>query len=146
MSSKDLSRLCRAMPLVKMWICKSNNYILDAHHLYKRPFPFLNHWLTHECYLQEFITSSLSALRIYFSDCCKYCWIVVNKYNFLSTNSSNQISFSSLKQKIIWYAVRWCYKERYKLFIKYCVFSEILRYIPDSDLSRFLFGFSECTQ
>ena len=30
------------------------------------------------------------------------------------------------------------------MFIKYCAFSKILKYIPDSDLSRFPFGVSEC--
>ena len=29
---------------------------------------------------------------------------------------------------------------KYRVFIKYCVFSKILKYIPDSDLSRFFLG------
>ena len=33
-----------------------------------------------------------------------------------------------------------------RVFIKYCVFSKMLRYTPDSGLSRFLRGVSECTQ
>ena len=32
------------------------------------------------------------------------------------------------------------------MFIKYCVFSKILKYIPDSGLSRFPLVFSVCTQ
>ena len=32
----------------------------------------------------------------------------------------------------------------YRVFIKYCVFSKILKYIPDSGLSRFLLGVSVC--
>ena len=32
------------------------------------------------------------------------------------------------------------------VFIKYCVFSKILKYIPDSGLSRFPLGVSVCTQ
>ena len=32
------------------------------------------------------------------------------------------------------------------MYIKYCVFSKILRYIPDSGLSLFPLGVSECTQ
>ena len=35
---------------------------------------------------------------------------------------------------------------RYRVFIKYCVFSKILRYIPDSGLYRFPLGVSEWTQ
>ena len=35
---------------------------------------------------------------------------------------------------------------KYRVFIKYCVFSKILRYILDSALSRFPLGVSECTQ
>ena len=34
---------------------------------------------------------------------------------------------------------------RYRVFIKYCVFSKILRYIPYSGLSRFPPGVSVCT-
>ena len=34
----------------------------------------------------------------------------------------------------------------YRVFIKYCVFWRILKYIPDSDLSRFPLGISVCTQ
>ena len=34
----------------------------------------------------------------------------------------------------------------YRVFIKYCVFSNILKYIPDSDLSRFPLSASVCTQ
>ena len=34
----------------------------------------------------------------------------------------------------------------YRVFIKYCVFSKISKYIPDSGLSRFPLGVSECTQ
>ena len=32
----------------------------------------------------------------------------------------------------------------YRVFIKYCVFSKILKYIPDSGLSRFSLGISVC--
>ena len=32
----------------------------------------------------------------------------------------------------------------YRVFIKYCVFSKILKYIPDSGLSRFPLGVSVC--
>ena len=32
------------------------------------------------------------------------------------------------------------------MFIEYCVISKILKYIPDSGLSRFPLGFSVCTQ
>ena len=32
------------------------------------------------------------------------------------------------------------------MFIKYCAFSKILKYIPDSGLSRFPLGVSVCTQ
>ena len=35
---------------------------------------------------------------------------------------------------------------KYRVLIKYCVFSKILKYIPDSGLSRFPLGVSECTQ
>ena len=34
----------------------------------------------------------------------------------------------------------------YRVFFKFGVFSNILRYIPDSGLSRFPLGVSECTQ
>ena len=34
----------------------------------------------------------------------------------------------------------------YRVYIKYCVFSKILEYIPDSALSRFPLGVSVCTQ
>ena len=34
----------------------------------------------------------------------------------------------------------------YRVFIKYCVFPSFFLYIPDSGLSRFPFGVSECTQ
>ena len=34
----------------------------------------------------------------------------------------------------------------YRVFIKYCVFSKILKYIPDSGLSQFPLGVSVCTQ
>ena len=34
----------------------------------------------------------------------------------------------------------------YRVFIKYCVFSKILKYIPDSGLSRIPLGVSVCTQ
>ena len=34
----------------------------------------------------------------------------------------------------------------YRVFIKYCVFAKILKYIPDSGLSRFPLCVSECTQ
>ena len=34
----------------------------------------------------------------------------------------------------------------YRVFIKYCVFSNILKYIPDSGLSRFPLDVSVCTQ
>ena len=36
-----------------------------------------------------------------------------------------------------------CAPEWYRLFIKFCVFSNILRYIPDSGLSGFPLGVSE---
>ena len=36
--------------------------------------------------------------------------------------------------------------ERYRVFIRYCVFSKSLKYILDSGLSRFPLGFSLCTQ
>ena len=40
-----------------------------------------------------------------------------------------------------------CIRPCYRMFIKYCVFSKILKYIPDSGLSRFpLGGVSVCTQ
>ena len=34
----------------------------------------------------------------------------------------------------------------YLVFIEYCVISKILKYIPDSGLSRFPLGVSVCTQ
>ena len=38
------------------------------------------------------------------------------------------------------------FESTYRVFIKNCVFSKILKYIPDSGLSRFPLGVNECTQ
>ena len=35
---------------------------------------------------------------------------------------------------------------KYRVFIKYCVYSKILKYIPVFGLSRYFVGVSECTQ
>ena len=35
--------------------------------------------------------------------------------------------------------------QKYRVFIKYCVFSKVLKYIPDSGLSRFPLGVNVCT-
>ena len=42
--------------------------------------------------------------------------------------------------------VKVCMFLRYRVFIRYSAFSKICTYIPDSLLSRFPFGASECTQ
>ena len=36
--------------------------------------------------------------------------------------------------------------QMYRVFIKYCVISKILKYVPDSGLSRFLLSVSVCVQ
>ena len=39
-----------------------------------------------------------------------------------------------------WFRVHDNFINWYRVFIKYCVFSKILKYIPDSGLSRFFLG------
>ena len=57
----------------------------------------------------------------------------------LSLNSSfSQASFVTFLEKRT--------KFKYRVFIKYCVFSKILKYIPNSGLSQFPLSVSMCTQ
>ena len=54
------------------------------------------------------------------------------------------MNFSHKRHKLInWYSFSIC---MYRVFIKYCVFSKILKDIPDSGLYRFPLVVSVCTQ
>ena len=55
-----------------------------------------------------------------------------------SSNGQHQAKMKIFLKQLI--------KISYRVLIKYCVFSKILKYIPDSGLSRFPLGVSVCTQ